>query len=329
MGCPAAMLMAAFTSAWQAKPQAVHRNTAWLSTRVPVHLPARRAPLAGERGADLLHPARGLVLQPAHQQPPPRPQDAPVQPGLGADVAARVLPGAFRGPGHGRRSSGPRPGSRRTAARCRWTTFSTQSLRRSLSRARSRAIACFTRPRRFDPRWARASVRCRRRSLARSRAVRAGACSSSPVDRAAETATPRSMPTVWPLPGAGTGAGITANATCQRPGPVPGHPVGLHARRHRTGPAEPHPPGLRHPDLTGFAGYSAHVPLPPAPPGDPEPLIPPGLAPRRPPGRVAGSKNAAIAWAKSRSACCWTVCEPAASHGCSARAAVSCRHCSR
>ena len=25
------MLMAAFTSAWQAKPQAVHRNTAWLS----------------------------------------------------------------------------------------------------------------------------------------------------------------------------------------------------------------------------------------------------------------------------------------------------------
>jgi hypothetical protein len=27
----AAMLIAAFTSAWQAKPQAVHRNTAWLS----------------------------------------------------------------------------------------------------------------------------------------------------------------------------------------------------------------------------------------------------------------------------------------------------------
>src|SRR6266581_6182233 len=31
VGCPAAMLMAAFTSAWQAKPQAVHRNRAWLS----------------------------------------------------------------------------------------------------------------------------------------------------------------------------------------------------------------------------------------------------------------------------------------------------------
>ena len=92
--------------------------------------------------------------------------------------------------------------------------FSAQSLRRSLSRTRSRAIACLTRPRRFDPRCARASVRCSRRSLARSGAVRAGQCSNSPVDSAADTATPRSMPTTWPLPGAGTGAGITAKATC-------------------------------------------------------------------------------------------------------------------
>jgi hypothetical protein len=39
----------------------------------------------------------------------------------------------------------------------------------------------------------------------------------------------------------------------------------------------------------GFAdvpGYAAHVPLPPAPPGDPESLISPGLAPRWLPGRV-------------------------------------------
>src|SRR6202044_1310955 len=33
--CPAAMLIAAFTSALQAKPQAVHRNTAWLSREPP------------------------------------------------------------------------------------------------------------------------------------------------------------------------------------------------------------------------------------------------------------------------------------------------------
>ena len=95
--------------------------------------------------------------------------------------------------------------------------FSAQSLRRSVSRARIRAIACRTRPRRFEPRTARASLRCSRRSLFRSRAVRPGQYSNSPVDRAAETATPRSMPTAWPLPGAGTGAGTAAKATCQRP----------------------------------------------------------------------------------------------------------------
>jgi hypothetical protein len=51
----------------------------------------------------------------------------------------------------------------------------------------------------------------------RSCAVRPGACSSSPVDKAAETITPRSIPTVCPLPGAGTGSGRAAKATCQRP----------------------------------------------------------------------------------------------------------------
>ena len=70
------------------------------------------------------------------------------------------------------------------------------------------------------------------------------------------------------------------------PSPVHPHPVGLHARRHRAGPAEPHPSGLRHPHLADVAGHAAHVPLPPAPPHDPESLVPAGLAPRRPSGRV-------------------------------------------
>jgi hypothetical protein len=68
--------------------------------------------------------------------------------------------------------------------------------------------------------------------------------------------------------------------------PVPGHPVGLRARWHGAGPAEPHPPGLGHPDLPHVAGHAPHVPLPAAA-HDPESLIPAGLAPRRPPGRVA------------------------------------------
>ena len=96
-------------------------------------------------------------------------------------------------------------------------------------------------------------------------------------------------------------------------------PVGLRARaaRHGTSGTGPTRPWAPRPGR--FSGIRAHVPLPPAS-HDPESLIPPGLAPRRPPGRVPGSKNAAIAWPKSRSACCWTVWEPAASHGCPARA---------
>ena len=39
-----------------------------------------------------------------------------------------------------------------------------------------------------------------------------------------------------------------------------------------------------------------------------------------------GSKKAAIAAAKSRNACCCTICEPLCSQSCSARAAVSWRH---
>ena len=68
---------------------------------------------------------------------------------------------------------------------------------------------------------------------------------------------------------------------------VHGHPVGLRARGDGAGPAEPHPAGLGHPDLADVAGYAAHVPLLPALTGDPEPLMPSGLAPRQPPGRVA------------------------------------------
>ena len=69
-------------------------------TRVPVHLPARRAPLARERGSDLLHPARGLVLQPPRQQPPPRTPGSPGSARLSAGRSGRDRPATFTGPGH-------------------------------------------------------------------------------------------------------------------------------------------------------------------------------------------------------------------------------------
>src|ERR1700689_1463319 len=69
-------------------------------TRVPVHPPARRAPLARQRGTDPLHSSGCLVLQPAYQQTPPGPQYLPVQPRFLPDIPARVLPRSPRGPGH-------------------------------------------------------------------------------------------------------------------------------------------------------------------------------------------------------------------------------------
>ena len=64
------------------------------------------------------------------------------------------------------------------------------------------------------------------------------------------------------------------------------HAVRLHAWRHWAGPAEPHPSGLRHPYLADMARQPPHIPLPPASPHDPKPLIPACLSPRRPPGRI-------------------------------------------
>src|SRR5512146_2676046 len=69
------------------------------------------------------------------------------------------------------------------------------------------------------------------------------------------------------------------------PGPVPRHPVGLHARRDSTRPAESHPARLRHPDLAGVSAEPTH--LLGFDGDDLESLVSAGLAPRRPPGWVA------------------------------------------
>src|SRR5450631_1525564 len=69
-------------------------------TRLWVHVPARRAPLAGVVRRDLLDPAGGFVLQAADQQSPARPQDLPVEAGLLADVPAGIAGRSPGGAGH-------------------------------------------------------------------------------------------------------------------------------------------------------------------------------------------------------------------------------------
>ena len=121
--------------------------------------------------------------------------------------AERVMPRTFR--------SSTRITSNRAARSV--LVFSTQSLRRSTSRALSRAIAALVRARRFDPGRARASLRCNRTSRSASFGRDRAGLVVSPVDSATATATPRSRPTTSPVPGAGIGSGTAANAMCQRP----------------------------------------------------------------------------------------------------------------
>ena len=255
--------------------------------RLPVHPPARRAPLARERGTDLLHPAGRLLLQAPGQQSPPGPQDAPVQPGLRADLPAGAVRGAFRGPGHRpdpqvfhldrvepARDIGagllgpvlapvPLPGAQPGDG-----MPDPGAAIRSPSRPGQLPLQPpqpGTLPRGQAGDTQQLSVRQR------------GGDRHAPVD-AHGLAVARS----------GHRFGDGGEGHVPAAGPVHGHPVGLHARRHRPGPAEPHPPHLRHPHLADMAGHPAHLPLRAAAPGDLEPLVPSGLAPGRPPGRVGG-----------------------------------------
>src|SRR5206468_10876524 len=63
-------------------------------------VPARRATLAGERGTDLLDPARSLIGQAAHQQSPARPHDPAVEPSLLGYVPPRFGAGSLGRPCH-------------------------------------------------------------------------------------------------------------------------------------------------------------------------------------------------------------------------------------
>ena len=170
-------------------------------------------------------------------------------------------------------------------------TFSAQSLRRSVSRAFSRAIACLTRPRRFEPRLARASVRCSRRSRVRSRAVRAGAVQhlaggQGRGDRHAPVDAHRLAVTRCRHRRGDHGEGDVPAA-----GAVHRDPVGLRAggtardQRNLTHPA------FGYPDLADLAGHRRTSHCRPRCPVIRNPSSPPGLAPGRPPGRVGPGRR--------------------------------------
>src|SRR5690242_14717008 len=185
-------------------------------TRLRVHPPARRAALTRERGTDLLHSAGCFLLQASDQQAPTGRQDAAVQSGLLSDAPTRIGGRPMGRSGHVldlevldlNQVEPPRDG--RGGLLCPVLT----PVGLAGAQPGNGALHADTTVR-SAPR--RANLRSSRRSLRRCRPSNLGACSRSPVERAADTATPRSIPTTWPFLGAATGAGTAAKATCQRP----------------------------------------------------------------------------------------------------------------
>ena len=179
-------------------------------------VPAYAASLRGVRGRDLLDPTKSLVLQPRGEQTPSASANGPVE----AALLCHALAGRSAVPRADRVIARTSSASMRIVSKRRAISvvaFSTQSWRRSRSRALSCAIDCFVRARRLEPRFARARRCCSTVNRFDSPGVRPGACSSSPVDNAADTTTPRSIPTTLRSPGPAMGSGMWTNAICQRP----------------------------------------------------------------------------------------------------------------
>ena len=122
-------------------------------------VPARGASLRRIRGRDLLDPTISLVLQTRGEQSPAAAPDGPVQSAFlsNATPGFSTVPRALRVIARTSRASILIVSNRRARS---VVAFSTQSLRRSTSRAFSFAIARFVRARRVEPRLARASRWC-------------------------------------------------------------------------------------------------------------------------------------------------------------------------
>ena len=197
------MLRAAFTSALQASPQAVHWKAAWLSRLLPVDVPARAAALRRVRGWYSLNPSGCLLLQGADQAVPIRLAGSPGSgrlSGRRSGRAASAVPLAERIIATDVEVL--RHGSRRSGARDRW-----RSSPPSPCAGRSRGpstwaiagldLAATVRP---APGPGELALRAQQAGALSARSS-PGTASISPVDRAAVTVTPRSTPTTSPVPG--------------------------------------------------------------------------------------------------------------------------------
>ena len=277
------MFLAAFTSALPAKPQAVHQKTAWLSRDF-----GSTCPHAEHRwlvNAGLIFSTRPGALSSILRTSKPHPD--PIISRLSPDLARTFRPGCWAVP---------------LADRVMFVIF--RSSTRITSKRRAMSVDTFSNP-------VLASVRLAGTQpsdgvLHPPAPVRA---TPSAGELALQAPHAPSLPPgqAWDMqhfPGRqGRGhrhapvdshrlavtrcrdrRGDHGEGDMPAPGTVQLHPVRLHPWRHGAGPAEPHPPGLRYPDLADVPAEPSHLPRFDG--DDPEPLVPPGLAPRRPPSRV-------------------------------------------
>ena len=248
--------------------------------RLRIHVSACRTSLARKRRFDLFQSAGRFVLQPTHQQSPTGGQDLTVEPSFGQDVPPGILPCAARGSAHGPDLE----------------VFNADNVETPRDPCAGLLHPVLP-PVRFPGAHPSYSA------LGPPAAVRSSLGAGQPSLQALETcALPCGQArNMQQFPGRQSSRhdysavdthGLAVLRWRDRirngreghmppPCVVQGHPIGLRAHRHVAGPAEPHPSGLRYPNLADMAGQAAHVPLLSAPPYDPEPLMPSGLAPRR------------------------------------------------
>src|ERR1035437_1701163 len=210
------MFLAAFTSAFALCPQATHTKVAWL-LRLSDAMCLQALQVCDVYAAFTFSTRPEAFCS---NRPTSRPHPDLRMPRLSPAFCATFLPGFSMVPRAERVIPLTLRFSTRITSKRRArpvVVFSTQSLRRSPSVAFNWPIRVLTLRRRFDPRRARASLRCSRRSRSAFFARKPAGLVISPVDSATATVTPRSTPTTPPVPGAVIGAGITANAICQRP----------------------------------------------------------------------------------------------------------------
>ncbi len=319
------MFRAAFTSALQRKPQAVHTKRAWLSRDFAARCPHALQHCEVYAGFILSTRPGALSSSRRTSRPQPDARISRFSPALaltfrpGAAVvplAERVMPVTFR--------FSARIKSNSRASRV--LVFSAQSLRRSVSRARSREWPA-------PPACGGSSHAGHGRAWFQAQHAPAfGASQASNVQQLTGGKCSRHGHASidsngLAVAGRGDRGWNRGESDVPTPGPVQADAVRFHTRRYRAGPAEPYPSGLRDTHLADVARQAADLTRLDG--NDPEPLVASRLAPRRSACRVPRAEVGCHRLGEISQGLLLHPLEAGGQHGFSARAAVSCRHCSR